>query len=580
MARPRPGIVSPSVAGWRRRAPTLAWLPAAGLAFLVMVVSGTWALRDHTSPQWDQAHYLYLSWVYQQTLDHHGPIALIRAVYTTDPSRAPLLTWLMVPLSYVFGPGPGAGLALNVLLWPVLLLSAGAVAKELFGERARLPAMVVLAPMPLLVWASSTVLQDFLLVTLVTLGAWALIRTRRFTSRRACLGLGLVVALGMLAKFDYLVALSGPVIVTIVASTARTAGSARETSRRRAVRVPLTNLGLTVLVAGVPTALWYVPSWGPTYAYLRRQVEPLAGAVTDPLSPGHVASFLLSNGAGVSWLAVLIAAAVALASLPRFVRWLRPRPDGTSRADALLVAAFVVSWLLIPLLVVAANVNRTPRYAAPGYPALAVIVGGLIAGLGVTVVRRAAIAAAALAMLTQTLQANVPGYAPPLLPAFIHFTTPAGAVTLRFSGPDGFAAPPVATDYTLSIEQYLESLGRPGGHRPLKVAILENEANANVNDLGYYALVRHDRFIFKVLLAAASPGALIEELRSYDVALYVSPPPAGSAAAVGQVAVLNRETAATQMTPAAFNVFRPDPARFHVGANAGQSPYLEVLLRR
>ena len=114
--------------------------------FLVTAVNASWAFRDNTAPQWDQGHYLFLSWLYQQALDHHGPIAFIRAVYTSDPSRAPLLSLLVLPLSYVFGPGPGAGLALNVLLWPVLLLSAGAVAKELFGESARLPTMVVLAP--------------------------------------------------------------------------------------------------------------------------------------------------------------------------------------------------------------------------------------------------------------------------------------------------------------------------------------------------------------------------------------------------------------------------------------------------
>ena len=135
MARPLPGMVPKTAAESRRRTATASWLPAAGLAFLVTAVSASWALRDNVSPQWDQGHYLFLSWVYQQALDHHGPIALIRAVYTADPSRAPLLSLLVLPLSYLFGPGPGAGLALNVLLWPVLLLSAGAVAKSSSASR-------------------------------------------------------------------------------------------------------------------------------------------------------------------------------------------------------------------------------------------------------------------------------------------------------------------------------------------------------------------------------------------------------------------------------------------------------------
>ncbi len=582
MARPLPGMVPKTAAESRRRTATASWLPAAGLAFLVTAVSASWALRDNASPQWDQGHYLFLSWVYQQALDHHGPIALIRAVYTADPSRAPLLSLLVLPLSYLFGPGPGAGLALNVLLWPVLLLSAGAVAKELFGESARLPTMVVLAPMPLLVWASTTVLQDFLLVTLVTLGVWVLIRTRRFTSRPASLGFGAVVGLGMLAKFDYFVALGGPVIVTLIACAVGIAADARWSGWRAAARVPLTNIGLSLAVAAVPVALWYVPSWGPTYDYLRAQIEPLAGAVSDPLSPRHVASFLLSNGADLSWLAVLLVVAVGLASLPRFVGWLREHIDWSSRVKTLGVAVFVGSWFLIPLFVATANVNQTARYAFTGYPALAVIGGGLIAALRPTVVRYTALTLAVLILLTQTLQANVPGYAPPLLPAFVYLTTPAGAVTINFRGPDGLAGLPVATNYTLTIERYLESVSSEPGHRHrhLTVAILENQADANVNDLGYYARVRDDPFKFKVLYAAASPAALIADLRAYDVALYVRPAAPGSPYAVGQVAVLNQGSAALQMTPAVFRLFRPDPVRLYVGQNAGQSPYLEVLLRR
>ena len=262
-----------------------------------------------------------------------------------------------------------------------------------------------------------------------------------------------------------------------------------------------------------------MPTWGPTYGYLRAQIEPLAGAVRDPLSPRHVASFLLSNGAALSWLAVLLAVAVGLASLPRFVGWLRQHIDWPSRIETLGVAVFVGSWFLIPLFVATANVNQTARYALAGYPALAIIGGGLIAGLRPTVVRYTAFTLAVLILLTQTLQANVPGYATPLLPAFVYFTTPAGAVTITFRGPDGLAGLPVATNYTLTIERYLESVSSEPGHRhrQLTVAILENQADANVNDLGYYARVRDDPFKFKVLYAAASPAALIAELRAYDV---------------------------------------------------------------
>jgi len=116
------------------------------LAFVITAVNAWWALRDRTSPWWDQAIYLHDTLIYKRALDAHGLNALIDAIRHTDPSKAPLLAIAMLLLAYIFGPTMAAGLALNALLWPVLLLGTGAIAAELFGDRARIPSILMVAP--------------------------------------------------------------------------------------------------------------------------------------------------------------------------------------------------------------------------------------------------------------------------------------------------------------------------------------------------------------------------------------------------------------------------------------------------
>ena len=116
------------------------------LAFVITAVNAWWALRDRTSRWWDQAIYLHDTLIYKRALDAHGLNALIDAIRHTDPSKAPLLAIAMLPLAYIFGPTMAAGLALNALLWPVLLLGTGAIAAELFGDRARIPSILMVAP--------------------------------------------------------------------------------------------------------------------------------------------------------------------------------------------------------------------------------------------------------------------------------------------------------------------------------------------------------------------------------------------------------------------------------------------------
>ena len=145
--------------------------------------------------------------------------------------------------------------------------------------------------------------------------------------------------------------------------------------------------------------------------------------------------------------------------------------------------------------------NQDPRYVIAAYPALAVVVGGLISGLQATLGRHLLVGAVVVAGVTQVLLVNVPSFGVPLLPAAISVSTPEGPITVPLAGGDGPATPPLARNDALEVLDVLESHSRgPDGRiRPEVVDIAELHHGVNGNNLTYYALVRHDPFTFVTL---------------------------------------------------------------------------------
>ncbi len=555
-----------------RPAPTLrGW--SIGLVVASTVADLAWVLRDHTSPSWDQSHYLFLTWTYQQALDHHGPLALLRAVYGTDPSRAPLLSVLLLPLAYVLGPGPGMGLALNLLAWPVLLWCTGSVAERCFGGRARFFAILFLIPMPEVVALSHTVLQDFLLVTLTVVAVRQLLAVDLFRRTGASVALGAVLALGSLCKFSFLVGVAAPLVTTVAVAGVDMAAGRRN---GQPVAVPLRNLALALGLAVSPFVLWYGPNWSATAAYLHVQYSAQAGSVPSPLAPAHVLRFLVATADDMSWLAVVIAGAALVLTLATSRR--APPAPGPHRRSAVR-AVFLGGWFLVPLVVTAANVNQDSRYVIAAYPALAVIVGGLASRLR----HPAAVALGAVMAASCLLQGalvEVAGFRTPLLPASLSWSTPFGLVALPLAGGDGPAGPPASRDVTMAVLRVLEAEAPGGRHRPAVVDLAELEALANGNDLGYDAAVRGDAFTFVTLDGPLSRAQLRADLGGATFLLYAHQPPLARSTSLGRVGQLNASAAARQITPAMLGLFSSRPRLVEVGGNAGQGADLAVFVRR
>jgi hypothetical protein len=562
-----------------RRLPPVTY--AVALAVLVTLIDAIWAARDHTGPSWDQSHYLTVTWIFQQTLDHHGPINLIRAIYTTDPGRAPLFVVAMLPFSYIFRDGPEMGLALNVVMWPVILLSAGAVAKEAFNEKARLITIVALAPMPGLIPFAHTQLQDFTLASIGTFAIWLILRTRNLDSTRVSVALGVVLALGTLTKISFVVVVFVPLLVTAfyrLMTGLRTRGSK---TLWMEFRRPLINVGVVGVLAIGLSLLWYVPNWSATRAYLNAAFMQQPGTVAHPLALHNLEVFGLQMvNSGVGLFFFLLALAVLLLSVPQLLKlrlrnwltWFRPG-----------YGAFLIGWVAIPVMAVAASTNQAERYAVASLPAAAVILAGLITGLPWASIRRVTVAFLVAVAVDAALYTSIAGFTLPLIPSYVGFSTPVGTASAQVLSPPGLGdAPfPPSQNYSLNVIKYLESKSRGSSGRiePRTIALLELQGYLNGNNLPYWADIRHDPFTFATLFRAQSTSALAAELKTYDFALYIAQPPASQEAANGRTGELNATAAARQMTPQLFALFKPHPARIFAGAGQAQADYVLVLER-
>jgi Dolichyl-phosphate-mannose-protein mannosyltransferase len=547
---------------------------AVGLVALITLINASWALRDHTTPSWDQSHYLTLTLIYQHALDHHGPVALIRALYTTDPGRAPFFTLAMLPFSYLFHSGPGSGMALNVALWPVLLLSGGAIAKELFDHRARMITILLLSVLTTLTGLAHTELQDFLLVTLSTLAVWLIIRTRNLQSWKASLGLGIVITLGTLTKVSFILVIVGPLLVLVGSVGYRFVS----TRRREMLRWPLINFVIIAAVTIGPILIWYVPNWNATRAYLNEALAVQPGTVSHPLALANLKTYAVTtidNGFGL--LVILFTLAVALLSIPNLVKWLRTRDNFW---PSIKTALILLSWLVIPIVTVGASTNQAPRYAVEAYPALVVIAGGLTSGLRWASVRVAAMVVAVLITINATLTVNVAGYKPPGLPAYWSIDSPVGTLTAQIGAAPAFL--PLSANYGLDVIKYLESQSKgPDGkveHRT--IALLELQGYLNGNNLPYLATLRRDPFTFATLFAEPKASALTTDLKGYDFVVYIKQPGTIPGGAGARVAQLNNVAAARQMTLQDFALFKNNPARIFVGADQEQGDYALILERK
>lgn len=246
----------------------------------------------------------------------------------------------------------------SILLFLCLLLVATyGIGVRLRGPPAGLVAAVLLACFPHVIGYSRSYWMDLPASALVALGVWALLTTDGFLRRRRSVLFGLIVGLGMLTKFTFLVFLIGP-LLHVVITTWRGDGRTPPRDRRRVV---VENICLALLVATLICGVWYAVTIG-----------------------GIWKNFIFNQGVGVlrarPWLTLdnallylrhlgriqlgYLFTAVLVVSLPMF--WLHAR----TLSRWVLLSWFAVPYFFFTFLVLGIE---WARFTMPYLPAVALI---------------------------------------------------------------------------------------------------------------------------------------------------------------------------------------------------------------
>ena len=527
-------------------------LPEIALIVLATLGNSFFVLRDHSTPEWDQSNYLDTA-LHLRNAVPVGFHAFFHAVLTTSPAKAPLYPLLIVPFFALFDNSVRSALALNVCLWPVLLVSVGAIAGDLFHDRrARLLAIVFTATMPLMVGLSHEVLQDFLLVTISTLTVALVIKSRLFSRPFVTALVGLSVGLGMLTKVTFPVFVLGPFAVVIASAVRRVVQSIRAKSWRQTVTLPrILGLGVMVLLAVVIAALWYVPNYHATVDYIRSTTGgplSLGAGPSNPLTVSAIGSFTIGMlTEHFSWVLTLGALIGVIGGLPRLRLWYERKASLWNKGFA---PALLVSWALLPYLSVALGHNQDVRLMAPAMPAGAIIVAGLLTAITVSALRRASIAVVTVAAIFETVAIAVP-FDAGFLPSEISVSTGFGLAAIPLHGQAmGYEMPP-GPGYGTQIIAAIENQSRTpfGKVRPETIGVLESDPVVNGNTLGWIADQRGDQFtIANVSSSSSQHAGLVRSLSDFDYLLYVRQPPLPANSSENRLVLVNESFAADYLT--------------------------------
>ncbi|NLX08979.1 MAG: hypothetical protein GXY36_04940 [Chloroflexi bacterium] len=316
-------------------------------------------------------------------VDEHSHITRARVAYAFDynptlTSHGKLLLYYWIGL---FDPRADGDVGLMLSRLSIALFSllsgaaAAAIARDLFGRGAMLPALAFYVLLPFALFFDRMALADSFAGALAALAVWSSVRlARRPTVGRGAVA-GVLLALASLAKLTTALLVALPLITVLLLDDGPRAESWRDAIRR---------LWRRYGGAWRAAALSFLEVWSVVLALALASVlagnEPILldrHLVDEATSVASLADKLDDFGERLEYL-ISIPMTLILAGLVLLALGRRPRAIGVPLA-----------WLLLlwgPLIVIAVVIQS--RYLMVGSPALAVLFGGGVAVAGETLAGR------------------------------------------------------------------------------------------------------------------------------------------------------------------------------------------------
>jgi len=316
-------------------------LAAILIVALSLSTTAAWFVLDRTPPSWDDGYYLTKSLELYDTLTDKGvPVYAVRflKIMSTKP---PLIAALPTPVYLAAGRRYRAAFVVNLAALALMFAAVYGIGKIYGGPRAGLIAVAAVGSMPVIYGLSHWYLVECGLVALVCAAVWVMAGWNE--SPRPVV-LGVVCGLGLLMKASF------PIYVVIPALYLL-------------LREPRNRLSPAAAVVAVLAAPWYLANLHGMWRTVLNAGSAQTAKIYDTgeaLSLNAIGRYLFDVGNAAPFLYLAALAGLALI--------------GASRLEKQTRRGVVLALLwLSPVVFLALGHYRDIRYAAPLYPAAALV---------------------------------------------------------------------------------------------------------------------------------------------------------------------------------------------------------------
>jgi hypothetical protein len=215
------------------------------LACVIWTINAIWLGLDSRPPVWDMA--MHQSYAFNYLPGVILPES-ISSFWMRSGVYPPFVHLLIAGLYVLFHPGPHVAVFVNLPATLLLLWSVFNLGSDLAGPVAGRWACFLTAATPYLFWMSRETILDYWLSAWVAGSLVILLRSDAFRKTKHSLFLGLFLGLGLLTKWLFAGFLIFPVLYVIISKRVW-----KDYAR-------LVNLGITVLISGLVSGIWYFPN--------------------------------------------------------------------------------------------------------------------------------------------------------------------------------------------------------------------------------------------------------------------------------------------------------------------------------
>jgi 4-amino-4-deoxy-L-arabinose transferase-like glycosyltransferase len=389
---------------------------------IFLTVNNIFWLQRHLltiPPPWDQAAYLYMSLRYLHALTDGGLVAMVNefiygSLILTHTS--PLFPLTTVPLYLLFGESRLVAYLTHSIYLLLLLWGVYSLGKGIYGHRAGMVAMFLIATFTGIVHYSRDYLLDFPAAAVVTVGIYAMIQSEEFQRRGWALLFGGMVGFALLTKSMAGVFFVGPVVYAFGCLI----------RRRQLTLARLTNFLVSVSAAVLAIAVWWGPNFQAALGFLTyhgfgegsaTSPRPLEGESLVLRTLVLYPLFLVNEGMSFFY-ALLFAGLVLSRGVKTIGRWKRNGPKGTAVRSK---EGYLWVWLLIGCAVLTAVPLKNERHTLALLPPLALLLAGYIESLDTRWLRRSVVV---IAMMVGTVNYAGTSYEAPLIPKEVPILPP------------------------------------------------------------------------------------------------------------------------------------------------------------